>query len=138
MSTWSESTPALASGTGQDKADHHTRDPLERDYRRALAALDRWDGSIDLPAHPLLQRQRDRANLMAIRAHPDLALSILPALPVRLDDRDVLDAWRHCGHWTPRVLLGLDAQRWPPMGWSAIFTRELVATFTREGAAWQG
>ncbi|MCW5756072.1 MAG: hypothetical protein KIT54_02440 [Phycisphaeraceae bacterium] len=140
MSPW-QSTPGLAGRWGQDEevASNPTEPELEGQYRRALRAMARWDGTLALDAHPLLQRQRDRVNITTMRQHPDLAVGILHAIPVRLADPDAKLAWRDCCRWTPRVLLGLDAQRWPPMGWSAIFIRELVAGFVRPGGAdWRG
>ncbi|MCW5756979.1 MAG: hypothetical protein KIT54_07080 [Phycisphaeraceae bacterium] len=139
MSRWRETAPSLAGHWGQDVTLNPTRDELQAQYAQALRAMGRWDGTIELDAHPLLQRQRDRANITTLRESPDLAVNILAAIPVRLDDQDVRSAWRACCRWSPRVLLGLDARRWPPMGWPAIFIRELVAGFVRPGGAdWRG
>lgn len=134
MSRWRESAPGLAGPWGQGVTTNSTSLELETQYRRALEAMARWDGTLALDAHPLPQRQRDRDNRELLSLHPDLALLVLAAMPLNLDDRDVREACRACRYSAPRTLLGLDTpRRWPPMHWPAILVRELVAAFVREG-----
>ena len=133
MNRWRDSAPSLAGPWGQATTENLTRLDLEAQYRRAINAMARWDGTLGLHAHPLPQRQRDRANRELLKFHPDLALHVLEALPFRLEDRDAREAWHASRLWRPRTLLGLDTpRRWPPMTWDAILVRELTATFVRE------
>jgi len=133
MNGWRETTPGLSGHWGQERATNPTPLDLEAQYRRAVDAMARWDGTLALDAHPLLQRQRDRDNRELLALHPDLALLVLAAMPHYLDDLDVREAWRVCRHSAPRTLLGFDTpRRWPPMHWPAILVRELVATFVRK------
>jgi hypothetical protein len=92
----------------------------------------RWDSTVALDAHPMLQRQSDRSNRELLALHPDLAVLVLAVLFEAATDRDVWEACRACRQLAPRTLLGLDTpRRWPPMRWDAILVRELVAQFVR-------
>ncbi len=133
MNGWRETAPSLAGPWGQENTDNPTHLDLEAQYRRAVNLIARWEGTLGLDAHPLPQRQRDRDNRELLAFYPDLALLVLEALPLHLDDHDARESWRVCRHWAPRTLLGLDMpRRWPPVDWDAILVRELAATFVSE------